>query len=119
MVRRRIRAENALSYIRLLPKEGGEIMDNLDKMRPISLLNVDYKIFTKIITNRLSNIIPKYINLDQTGFVKGRNIITNVAIVKETIKRLTNKGIITFLDFSKAFDKISHQYLWELLRKMN
>ena len=44
----------------------------LENLRPISLLNVDYKILTKVIAKRLEKLLPKIINPDQTGYVKGR-----------------------------------------------
>ena len=44
----------------------------LENLRPIWLLNVDYKILTKVIAKRLEKLLPKIINPDQTGYVKGR-----------------------------------------------
>ena len=44
----------------------------LENLRPISLLNVDYKIVTKAIAKRLEKVLPSIINPDQTGYVKGR-----------------------------------------------
>ena len=44
----------------------------LENLRPISLLNVDYKILTKVIAKRLEKLLPKIVNPDQTGYVKGR-----------------------------------------------
>ena len=43
----------------------------LENLRPISLLSVDYKILTKVIAKRLEKLLPKIINPDQTGYVKG------------------------------------------------
>ena len=43
-----------------------------ENLRPISLLNVDYTILTKVLANRLEKVLPKIINPDQTGYVKGR-----------------------------------------------
>ena len=48
--------------------------------RPISLLNVDYKILTKSIAKRLEKVLPKIINSDQTGYIKGRFIGENVRL---------------------------------------
>jgi len=57
--------------ISLIPKKnkGKTLLENL---RPVSLLNIDYKILTKTIAKRLEKVLPKIINSDQTGYVKGR-----------------------------------------------
>jgi hypothetical protein len=54
--------------------------------RPISLLNTDYIIYSKIITNRLNKTLPKIINIYQNGFVPNRKIQTNILTVKEIKK---------------------------------
>lgn len=48
-----------------------------DNYRPIALLNSDYKIFTKILANRLIQILPRLIHKDQEGFVPTRHAIDN------------------------------------------
>lgn len=83
-------------------------------MRPISLLNVDYKILTKVIAKRLEKVPPKIINPDQTGYVKGRYIGENVRLIQDIMfytKRTNVPGIAIFLDFRKAFDSIGWEYL--------
>ena len=57
--------------ISVILKEGKD-PQSCDSYRPISLLNCDYKIITKLLSKRLEIILPKLINLDQTGFIKGR-----------------------------------------------
>lgn len=59
------------AIITVIPKEGKEPTE-CSSYRPISLLNVDKKLFTSIIAKRLSYILRNTINLDQTGFVKDR-----------------------------------------------
>ena len=67
--------ENELSLsqrrgvITLIPKEDANLKD-LSNWRPITLLNVDYKIASKAIATRIEKILPLLINCDQTGFVK-------------------------------------------------
>lgn len=46
--------------------------------RPISLLNSDYKLLTKIIADRLKCVIHHIVHSDQTGFIPGRHSVTNV-----------------------------------------
>ena len=90
--------------------------------RPVTLLNIDYKIATKAISNRMKNSLPKLISSDQTGFMKGRYIGENVRIIFDTFEHLNrNKqpGLLFFADFEKAFDSINHKYMFESLKKMN
>ena len=44
----------------------------LKNWRPLSLLNVDYKIITKCLSHRIINSLPYILHSDQTGFIKGR-----------------------------------------------
>lgn len=59
------------AIIKLILKKGKDPLDP-GSYRPISLLNLDVKFFSKIITTRLANIIPSLIHPAQSGFVKGR-----------------------------------------------
>ena len=65
--------------ISLIPKKNKD-KTLLENLRPISLLNVDYKILTKSIAKRLEKVLPKIINSDQTGYIKGRFIGENVRL---------------------------------------
>ena len=78
----------------------------LENWRPISLLNVDYKIKAKAIANRIKKVLPTLIHETQTGFVKGRYIGENKRLILETID-ITDEnnlpGMIFFSDFEKSF----------------
>ena len=64
----------------------------LENLRPISLLNVDYKIVTKAIAKRLEKVLPSIINPDQTGYVKGRYIGENVRLIQDIIEHTNLTG---------------------------
>ena len=91
----------------------------MENLRPISLLNVDYKILTKFIAKRIEKVLPTLINPDQTGDVKGRYVGENVRLIYDLIHytdRPNQKGIAIFLDFKKAFDSIEWNYLSQTLQ---
>ena len=95
--------------ISLIPKKNKD-KTLLENLRPISLLNVDYKILTKSIAKRLEKVLPKIINSDQTGYIKGRFIGENVRLIQDVMfhtKQEEKPGIAIFLDFRKAFDTIN------------
>ena len=109
------------SIITLIPKENKDIT-SLDNWRPISLLNVDYKIATKVIANRIKQIITKIVDNSQTGFIKGRYIGENIRLLLEIIDNAEDEnkpGMIFFSDFEKAFDSLDHGYLKKCLKHLN
>ena len=50
--------------------EKGKDPDFIENYKPISLSNLDYKLYTKLLATRLKNILPKNINQEQCGFAK-------------------------------------------------
>ena len=66
--------------ITLIPKEDSCLID-LSNWRPITLLNVDYKILTKTIARRIEPVLPNILHSDQSGFIKGRYIRQNVRLL--------------------------------------
>ena len=88
------------------------------KSRPIALCNVKYKIISKVVANRLKPILPLLIGPKQSGFVKGRQILVGIILVHEAIHSLKitkNTGMLVKLDIAKAYDKLSWQYMREIL----
>jgi len=108
------------SVLTLLFKKGDK--RNLDNWRPISLLNVDYKIATRALAKRLQNVIPKIISFDQMGFIKKRSATENIRLVQDLLDFCSHTklpSIFIFLDFKKAFDNIDHDFLFEVLKRYN
>jgi hypothetical protein len=78
------------TIILLLKKENAI---QIQQYRPICLLNVSFKIFTKVATNRISIIADKVIRPTQTAFMPGRHILEGVVILHETIHELHRKKL--------------------------
>jgi hypothetical protein len=103
--------------ITLLPKK--EDVVQIQQYRPICLLNVCFKIFTKAGTNRITGIAPRVIRPTQSAFMPGRNILEGVVILHETIHELHTKkldGVLFKIDFEKAYDKVKWSFLQQTLR---
>jgi exonuclease III len=106
-----------LSYISLLCKDPNN-SENMKNWRPISLLNVDYKILSKVLTTRLGNVMASIIHPNQTSGIKGRSIVDNLHLLRNIFDYVSQKDIPCAwinLDFLKAFDRCSHRYLFEAI----
>jgi len=107
--------------ISLIPKKDKDVR-LLQNWRPISLLNTDYKILTKVLASRLQFALKDIISPDQTGYIKGRNIGENIRLMDDIIHVSTQnnmKGYIVLLDFQKAFDSVSISFLKKTLETFN
>jgi hypothetical protein len=101
----------------LLPKS--REATHIQQYRPICLLNVSFKIFTKVAANRISQISQKVISLSQIAFLPGRNIMEEVIVLHEMIHEMHRKkqnGLILKIDFEKAYDKINWSFVQQTLR---
>jgi hypothetical protein len=103
--------------ITLLPKKENAIQ--IQQYRPICLLNVSYKIFTKVATIRIADLASKVIRPTQTAFMPGRHILEGVVVLHETVHELHRKkldGVLFKIDFEKAYDKVRWPFLQQVLR---
>ena len=106
------------SVTRLIHKKDDK--RNLRNWRPISVLNVDYKICSKALANRLSKVFPSIVHRDQTCSVPGRTIFDNLALLRDVLDyvNITNEtGILLSLDQEKAFDRLDRTFLMNTLRR--
>lgn len=102
--------ESKFGTITLLPKV--KQATSIKQCRPICLLNVIYKIITKVLNLRLTKITDKVIGR-QTAFIPGRNIFQVVVILHEVVHELKitkQAGIILELDFEEAYDKVNWHF---------
>ena len=74
------------------------------------MLNVDYKIASKVIATRFEKVLDLLISPDQTGFLKGRYNGQNIRLVNDVVEQTKIqkiRGILVQLDFCKAFETIA------------
>lgn len=105
--------------ISVIPKAGKDPL-SCSSFRPISVLNIDYKLFTSIMAKRLEVLLPELINTDQTGFISQRqthdNIRRTLHIINH-IKKQKRKAALVSLDAEKAFDSVSWSFLYKVLER--
>ena len=107
--------------LNLIPKPNKDLR-YLKNWRPISILNTDYKILTKILSSRLQSVLPLLISNDQVGYIKDRNITENVRIIEDIMSYTAIKkipGLILLVDFEKAFDSVEWPFLFKTLKNFN
>ncbi|GJX34045.1 putative RNA-directed DNA polymerase, eukaryota, reverse transcriptase zinc-binding domain protein, partial [Tanacetum coccineum] len=107
------------SFITLIPKVSNLI--HVKDYRLISLINIHYKIIAKILANRLAKVVDKIISQDQSAFISGRQILDGPLMLSEMIdwyKKRKKKMLIFKVDFEKAFDSVSWNYLDFMLHKL-
>lgn len=109
----------AEGVITLIPKVGDK--RELRDWRPISLLNSDYKVLSKVISNRLRDVAAKIIQDHQVCAVPDRRIVDNLILLRDMIYFANSHNsplIVESIDLEKAFDRVSHAFLLQVLRSM-
>ena len=105
----------------LIPKDDS-CLSELSDWRPLTLLNVDYKMLANVIGQRIETILSSLIHSDQTGFIKGRFIGQNVRLLNDIMEHTEAKnlpGILLFIDFRKAFDTIEWNFIHKCIELYN
>ena len=105
------------AIITLIEKKDKDNPD-LSNWRPISLINVDVKIGSKAIAKRLENALPNIIHYNQCAYVKGRTIFDAVRTIEDVVEfseRYNLEGRMICMDFRKAFDTVSRDFLFRTL----
>ena len=106
--------------IYMIPKTNGQL-EELRHWRPITSLNVIYKILAKTIARRLQPYLPELIHDSQTGFMKERSIFDNIILFWEMVAfaKLHKQDLaVLFLDFEKAYDRVDWDFMEGTLVRM-
>ena len=109
------------SIVTYIPKIGRP-RSAVNGWRPISLLNVDFKIISAALTNRLKSVMNVVISPSQSAYIQGRSIEENSRLVYDVIEHLKingKSGSIIAADFESAFESISWSFLSQALERYN
>lgn len=107
---------NATSLILLAKRPGA---NSIQEYRPIACLNTQYKLVTRLLSNRLKTTLPGLILPNQTAFVADRLLVENVLLASELVQgyhKITEAPKITLkVDIAKAFDSVRWDFLLSVL----
>ncbi|XP_053911837.1 mitochondrial enolase superfamily member 1 [Cuculus canorus] len=101
----------------LIPKStNAERLNDINNWRPITIGSTILRLFTKILTARLTKACP--LNPRQRGFIRSAGCAENLKLLQLIIKNAKREhhalGVV-FIDLEKAFDSVSHEHLIEAL----
>ena len=122
--------ECAFIKVELSPSQKQAVIKLIEKLdrdkrfiknwRPISLLNVDTKIISKVLSGRIKEVLPSLISSNQTAYVDGRIISESGRLISDILE-ITDlskqNGILLTIDIEKAFDSVKHAFLISVLEK--
>ena len=103
-----------------IPKKPGPVECNL--FRTISLMSQITKIILKVILNRIKQKLGQEIAEEQYGFVKGkgtRNAIFIIRMLPERSIEMQQDVYMCFIDYEKAFERVRHTDLIEILKRIS
>ena len=118
--RKRLLASNKEGVTRLCSKVEG--VPAVDELRPITLLNCDYKLLSKCLVLRMRPKLPSVIKSGQLCTVGSKNILFGVSNIISSIlaiKQKKGKACLISLDFFKAYDRVMLSFLLKVIGAMN
>ena len=108
------------SVIRLIEKKGKD-KERMNGWRPISLMNLDIKLFSKVLGERLRRICKEVIGEEQLAYIESIDIHEGHILINKVLELAREKkvsGLMTTVDFKGAFDSIKHSFIWKTLKEM-
>ena len=104
------------SQIIPMPKKGD--LSLATNYRGISLMSIAAKIYNKMILNRLIPHVEPLLRDNQNGFRRGRSTLSQVLCLRRIIEESQSCNLdlaLVFVDFSKAFDSVDRDKMFEIL----
>ena len=104
------------SLIVKVPKK--EDLTECDNYRGISLLSVSSKILCRVLIDRVKSGVDEMIRQEQAGFRSGRGASEQIFALRSILEQCQEwqaTVYINFVDFSKAFDSIIRERLWDIM----
>ena len=104
----------------MLYKKGSR--DDFANYRAIGLLCHSYKVLSVLVLRRMQDALEQRLPDTQAGFRKARGCRDNVLILKHLMSEVLRAGeeaVVTFIDYTAAFDSLSHRFLDEALAEAN
>ena len=89
-------------------------LENCNNYRGITMLSVPGKILSRIILQKLIDVLDEILRDQQMGFTKNRSCTDHIAtlrIIAEQFLEWNTSLYITFIDFERAFDSVDHRTL--------
>ena len=110
-------------FITLMLKKGG-LRELIGSYRPLSMSCTDTKIFSRLVARRIKRVISCVCGLEQSAYIPERSIFDTIEITRSAATLMADPksglpdGLIIFLDMEKAFDRVDHNALWEVMAKL-
>ena len=89
--------------------------------RPITLLNTDYRLFTRLLASRLGRALTPTIDSQQTAFLPDRGIGENIMLLQllpHALRAQVRSAVAISCDFKKAYDTIDRTFLWNVMARL-
>ena len=100
--------------------KGGQDRTRAEQYRPITLLNVDYRLLAAVLGARLGPLMPGVIDPVQTAFLRNRSIGENIwflQLLPHVLAADNRSAVVAVCDFMKAYDTVDREFLFDVMRR--
>jgi len=93
----------------------------LNDFRSISLVEIVYKIVSKILCSRLKRVLDKVIDPGKSAFLEGRGLLDSVVVANETleeVKRNKKECVVFKVEYEKGYDSVRWEFIYYMLGRL-